>query len=314
MKVGAMILAAGNDRVGDQPKATLALSGTSIIKREINLLREAGVSSIVVVAGPISTDLEKHIAHRKVPVIINEQSESGDMLLSIKKGLEALTGLCDAAIVLPVDMPAFLPDTLKTMEAAADNGQYDMVIPTNHGKGGHPVLILMNAAPKIMDFQERGGLRGMIDTGVLRPNFVEVADPGISIELNQQNDPNVIIEYDVAMLHATPLHATVQVSLARKKEFLSEELIHFLCTVDEIGSMNGACQKLGIAYSRAWTMMNQAEQQLGFPLIERLAGGKGGGSSVLTQPCRDIIEKYEKFSDSLNQQADQLFEEIFLKR
>ncbi len=311
MRIGAMILAAGKDRVGDLPKATIELSGTTVIKREINLLREAEISPIVIVAGKMADELEKHIAHRKVPILKIDGNKNSDMLMSVKKGLESMIGHCDKAVVLPVDIPAFLPETLIQLAGATYDSKYDLTIPTYEGKEGHPVLLHMAAAPKILGYQENGGLQGMIEAGQLRPLYVEVADPGIAIELNHPQDPEVVLDYDNAVRNATPIRPIIRISLERTKEFLTQEFVIFLKTVDATGSMNGACQKMGIAYSRAWTMINQGEIQLGVPLIERLTGGKGGGSSVLTAEARGIITKYEVYSEKLLAEAEKLYKDIF---
>jgi molybdate transport repressor ModE-like protein len=108
-----------------------------------------------------------------------------------------------------------------------------------------------------------------------------------------------------------PISPVVQISLKRNKDFLNTEFVTFLRYIEKTGSMNGACQKMGIAYSRAWTMINQAENQLGYPLIQRLAGGKGGGSSVITPQCLQLIERFEVFSNKLNAEASRIFKELF---
>jgi molybdate transport repressor ModE-like protein len=313
MSLGAMILAAGKDLLGDVPKATMELSGTSVIKREINLLREAGVAQIIVVAGRQAEELEKHLAHRKVQVVVNEEGSRGDMLLSVKKGLESLAGSCAKVVVLPVDIPAIDPKTIKLLDEAGCDGHYDLAVPINNGKSGHPVLIHMDSAVKIMDYQGKGGINGMVEQGLLRPCYVEVPDSGIAIELNQTQDSKRIVAHDSAMRNAVSIQPALTVSLARNKEFFTAELAAFLKLVDKTGSMNASCQQMGIAYSRAWTMVNQAENQLGYPLIERLAGGKGGGSSRLTQECIKLTRKYDQFSDALNRESMRIFSEIFDK-
>ncbi len=151
----------------------------------------------------------------------------------------------------------------------------------------------------------------MLEKGLLRACYVPVTDPGIFMELNNKGDSGAILEYDITMRDEVPISPVVQISLKRNKEFLNSEFVTFLRNVEKTGSMNGACQKMGIAYSRAWTMINQAENQLGFPLIQRLTGGKGGGSSVLTPQCLQIVEQYETFTNKLNVEAIRIFKELF---
>ena len=42
----------------------------------------------------------------------------------------------------------------------------------------------------------------------------------------------------------------------------------------------GAARDMNMSYSKAWTIMRDAESIWGFPLIRRYVGGKDGGRSV----------------------------------
>ena len=37
---------------------------------------------------------------------------------------------------------------------------------------------------------------------------------------------------------------------------------------------------MGIPYRKAWTYIDAMEKRLGFPLVNRLKGGAGGGESI----------------------------------
>ncbi len=46
-------------------------------------------------------------------------------------------------------------------------------------------------------------------------------------------------------------------------------------------------------------------------LVERISGGKDGGGSKLTQEGEELLEKYEKFIQEMNEYAKVRFKEIF---
>ena len=46
-------------------------------------------------------------------------------------------------------------------------------------------------------------------------------------------------------------------------------------------------------------------------LVERISGGKDGGGSKLTQEGEELLEKYEKFIQEMNEYAKIRFKEIF---
>ena len=68
-----------------------------------------------------------------------------------------------------------------------------------------------------------------------------------------------------------------------------------LKTINECGSLVGACEKLGITYRRTWNDMRKIEKMLGFQLLETTRGGQDGGSSQLTAEGKKLIEAFDVF-------------------
>lgn len=86
------------------------------------------------------------------------------------------------------------------------------------------------------------------------------------------------------------------------------ELMH---GVETKGSIRAACREMGMAYSKAWKIINRAEQDLGFLLIQRESGGKAGGGAVLTPAGKDFLQRYDAFVSAVRQEADRLFLDYF---
>ena len=59
------------------------------------------------------------------------------------------------------------------------------------------------------------------------------------------------------------------------------------------------------------TVMRNAEEIWGFPLIRRYVGGKDGGRSVLTKQAEIILERYEEMNEALHDVADRQFRQWF---
>lgn len=62
-------------------------------------------------------------------------------------------------------------------------------------------------------------------------------------------------------------------------------------------SLNRAAKSMGMAYSKAWRIVNEAEAQLGCKLIER----DGARGSTLTPAGECAIEAYETLQAEINQ-------------
>lgn len=81
--------------------------------------------------------------------------------------------------------------------------------------------------------------------------------------------------------------------------------------VDELHSLRKATAAMGMAYSKAWSIVKNAERALGFALLETSVGGKGGGSAVLTDRGRQFLQAYRRFETVVHSYADEIFEELF---
>lgn len=67
----------------------------------------------------------------------------------------------------------------------------------------------------------------------------------------------------------------------------------------------------GISYSKAWTMIHTAEEELGQELVRRQPGGKNGGTAELTETGWELIKKYEQLEASIEKFAAKEYQRIF---
>lgn len=86
-------------------------------------------------------------------------------------------------------------------------------------------------------------------------------------------------------------------------------LIALLKGVEEKHSLNKAAKDMHMAYSKAWTLMNSAEESLGVRLIER----NGARGSLLTSEGRHLVEAFEAISAELDEFAGRRLEEELAK-
>ena len=86
------------------------------------------------------------------------------------------------------------------------------------------------------------------------------------------------------------------------------QLLH---RVQEYHSLRRAAQSMNMAYSKAWTVLRSAEEQLGFKLLHSSTGGRGGGGAVLTEEGRQLLERYDELCRRLQEYGRQQYEELF---
>ena len=73
------------------------------------------------------------------------------------------------------------------------------------------------------------------------------------------------------------------ISLRREKAFWGPGVAQLLHYIVQHKSLRAAAQQMNMSYSKAWKIVHEAEEQLGFPLIETISGGARGGGSYLTR-------------------------------
>jgi molybdate transport system regulatory protein len=73
-----------------------------------------------------------------------------------------------------------------------------------------------------------------------------------------------------------------------------------LRTIGEEHSLRKACQKLGISYKHAWTMLKKMNEALGEPAVVTVRGGRNQGT-FLTDLGRKLLAEYETGKQLINE-------------
>lgn len=70
--------------------------------------------------------------------------------------------------------------------------------------------------------------------------------------------------------------------------------ILLLQALERTGSINKAAQSIGMQYKSAWQKLEQINNLLPYPLIEKKTGGSGGGGSVLTAEGKQLLKQVDR--------------------
>ena len=96
-------------------------------------------------------------------------------------------------------------------------------------------------------------------------------------------------------------------------KFFGEGPCRLLRYVEKTGSLRAAAMEMEMAYSKASKILKQAENNLGFPLTTRSAGGKDGGGSTLTPQGKQLLRQYEAYRDACVKANQALYRQFFPK-
>lgn len=75
--------------------------------------------------------------------------------------------------------------------------------------------------------------------------------------------------------------------------------------IDKFGSIAAAARSMKLGYRNAWLWIEAANRLAPAPLVEKTAGGAGGGHARLTEEGRKAVSQYKelraKFEDFIRQ-------------
>lgn len=188
-ELGAVVTAAGlSSRMGDY-KPLLPITGTTISRRLLSTLREAGVGHICVVTGYNAELLEEHLAGFGAVFVRNEAYRTTQMFDSVCLGLRVLRPLCDKVLFMPVDVPLFSVDTVSTLLQS----DAPVAVPVCGGKRGHPILLTGPVMDAVLSDSGDGGLRGALDRSGVTEKKIEVPDRGILYDADTPEDYRTLL-------------------------------------------------------------------------------------------------------------------------
>ena len=107
------------------------------------------------------------------------------------------------------------------------------------------------------------------------------------------------------------LHAKISVRLFTDEKCFGPGIAALLHRVEEYHSLRSAAASMDMAYSKAWTILKNCEEHLGFKLLHSTVGGRNGGGATLTDDAEKMLAAYDAYCADLRAYAAQLIEEKF---
>ena len=103
----------------------------------------------------------------------------------------------------------------------------------------------------------------------------------------------------------------IRISIEKEFAFFNSRAKLLLILIEETQSVKGACKYMALSCGKAWSMINETEETLGYRVVERRHGGRRGGKTVLSQKGKEFLKKYEKYEKDIKEYAVSHFYNIF---
>lgn len=300
---GGIIVAAGKKAEKNEAHPLLKIGSITVIKRIVLTFQKVGISPIVVITGYEAEEIEHHLADYGVIFLRNEEYENSQMFDSAKIGLDFLQNKCDQIIFNPVNIPMFTPETIQKMIEC----NVKILSPSYYGQVGHPLLISSKLIPKILKYNGNMGMEGALQNIGAERQCMAVEDEGILHDTEDIERLDQLLKKHNQHI----LHPFIRISIEKESLFFNSRTKLLLILIQDTHSVRSACKHIALSYSKAWNMLNQLEQELGYAVVERKHGGSNGGKTYLTKKGAEFLEKYQQFEDNVRQYAKDEFDILF---
>lgn len=184
--LAALILAAGESRRMGSPKALLAHGDKTLVHHLLEVTRHPRITIQRVVLGAKAEIIRDSLLLPSEMVVTNSQWELGQ-LSSIQAGVRALVGSStEGVMICPVDHPLVSASLVGELVAAflLEGAKKGIVLPTYHGKRGHPVIFARRFYNALLGAPYGKGARAVVWENPNEVNEIETTEEGVILNLN----------------------------------------------------------------------------------------------------------------------------------
>ena len=106
------------------------------------------------------------------------------------------------------------------------------------------------------------------------------------------------------------MHPVIKLRFVNTEPFFGPGIAELFREIDKCGNVREACENCGFSYSKAWKIIRRCEQEFGYEIVERRAGGSNGGRAAVTDRGHDLLAAYDELLRELEAAAEIRFGEL----
>jgi molybdenum cofactor cytidylyltransferase len=160
-KVAPVILAAGDSRRMEYPKALLPLGEGTFISRILSTLQALDLGNPYVVLGAHASRIQESLRGWNVETVINPHPEHGQ-ISSLKLAVERLDRSVGACLVWPVDQPAVSAELVEKLVRLFKHSGTPLALPCCAGRRGHPAIFSRAIFEELLSLPPGEGAKSLV--------------------------------------------------------------------------------------------------------------------------------------------------------
>jgi len=182
--LAAAILAAGESRRMGTPKALLPYRGKTFVEHLIEVTRHPRVGVTRVVLGAHVDEIRAKLRTEAASIVVNADWQQGQ-LSSIQAAIRSLPAdETEGLILCPVDHPIVSAALVAQLIERFDASGKSVVLPTFHGKRGHPVIFRAALYDDLLAASPEVGARQVVWAHAADVLEVPTEEEGVILNLN----------------------------------------------------------------------------------------------------------------------------------
>lgn len=172
-------------------KPMMPINGRPAVVHLLDTYFSAGVDHAIIVTGFQQEKLCRICSGiPNLTFVRNTDYMTTQMFDSIRLGLSAVPENCDTVLLTPVDIPLVSRDTVQAV--LRQSGR--LVFPSHNRRRGHPLKVSHSLLPAIQGYHGDRGLKGALATLHIEPQYAEVNDPFILMDMDTLREYSALIQ------------------------------------------------------------------------------------------------------------------------
>ena len=107
------------------------------------------------------------------------------------------------------------------------------------------------------------------------------------------------------------IRTDVRIRLLSDDKFFGPGVCDLLEGIESCGSIQAACKQMGMSYSKGSHIVKKLEDKMGTPMVQRWAGGNGGGGAVLTEEAKKLTKNYREMVYDVENYTEKAYHKYF---
>lgn len=186
--IGVVILAAGLSKRMGRPKMLMAWKESTVIQSVVNSYLAAGLMEINVVIGGCRKELESLLKELPVQLIYNPKFENGEMLDSLKIGINSLSKNIQAAMIALGDQPRIESKDISKVIDGYLNTNSRLIVPSFKMRRGHPWIVEKSLWHGLLNLELPDTLREFLKENSKEIHYIDIDNPSILMDMDTLED------------------------------------------------------------------------------------------------------------------------------